>query len=79
MVDKTENQEIQFSIQKIYTKDISFESPQSPDIFRKDWKPDVNLELSTKTKALAEDTYEVIVDATATVTMEKEVVFLQYL
>ena len=76
MVDKTENQEIQFSIQKIYTKDISFESPQSPEIFRKDWKPDVNLELSTKTKALAEDTYEVIVDATATVTMEKEVVFL---
>tara|TARA_R110000868_G_scaffold341425_1_gene602261 strand:- start:893 stop:1372 length:480 start_codon:yes stop_codon:yes gene_type:complete len=76
MVDATEGQEIEFSIQKIYLKDVSFESPQSPDIFRKDWNPDVNLELSTKTKAISEGIYEVVIDATATVTMNKEVVFL---
>ena len=76
MVDAQKGQEIEFSIQKIFLKDLSFESPQSPEIFRKDWNPDVNLELSTKTKAISENVYEVIVDAPATVTMNKEVVFL---
>jgi preprotein translocase subunit SecB len=37
------------SISKIYTKDLSFESPKSPDVFRnEDWKPqtDINLRSS---------------------------------
>ena len=28
----------QFNIQRIYTKDISFESPNAPGIFTKEWK-----------------------------------------
>ena len=37
------------SISKIYTKDLSFESPKSPDVFRNEgWKPqtDINLRSS---------------------------------
>jgi preprotein translocase subunit SecB len=37
------------SITKIYTKDLSFESPKAPDVFRnEDWKPqtDINLRSS---------------------------------
>jgi len=33
MAEETKAQEKQFSIQKIYTKDISFESPASPQLF----------------------------------------------
>ena len=28
----------QFTMQRIYTKDVSFESPASPDIFRQNWQ-----------------------------------------
>ena len=38
----------QFAIQRIYTKDISFETPNSPAIFKKEWKPEVQLDLDTR-------------------------------
>ena len=31
--------ERQFAVQRIYTKDLSFESPNAPEIFRGEWKP----------------------------------------
>ncbi len=31
----------QFNIQRIYTKDISFESPNAPAIYTKEWKPEI--------------------------------------
>ena len=38
---KTEQQGPAFNIQRIYTKDISFETPNSPEIFQKEWQPEV--------------------------------------
>jgi len=38
----------QFAVQRIYTKDLSFESPKSPQIFQQKWEPAVSLELNTK-------------------------------
>ena len=32
-----------FALQRIYVKDISFESPKAPDCFRGQWKPKINL------------------------------------
>ena len=37
----------QFTMQRMYTKDISFESPATPDIFRQNWQPSVNVDLNT--------------------------------
>ena len=31
----------QFTIQRIYTKDVSFETPNSPAIFQKEWTPEL--------------------------------------
>ena len=45
--------EQQFQLQKIYLKDISFETPNSPEVFTESWEPDVNVELHTAAKALA--------------------------
>lgn len=39
----------QFALQRIYVKDLSFESPNSPTVFQDQWKPQVNLDLNTST------------------------------
>lgn len=66
----------QFQIQRIYTKDVSFESPASPAIFQKDWQPEVKLDLDTRSNKLADDTYEVILALTVTANLGEEVAFL---
>ncbi|ELN3046276.1 protein-export chaperone SecB, partial [Salmonella enterica] len=35
------NTEMAFQIQRIYTKDVSFEAPNAPHVFQKDWQPEV--------------------------------------
>ncbi len=39
------NTEMAFQIQRIYTKDVSFEAPNAPHVFQKDWQPEVKLDL----------------------------------
>ncbi len=59
--------ERQFVIQRIYVKDISFETPNSPEIFRIEWKPENNLNLNTGAKQIGDDLYEVTLTLTLTV------------
>lgn len=66
----------QFNIQRIYTKDISFETPNSPAIFTKEWKPEVKLDLDTRTNKLNDNTYEVVLAVTVTATIGEETAFL---
>lgn len=66
----------QFAIQRVYTKDISFETPNSPAIYQKEWKPEVKLDLDTRSAKLGEDTYEVVLSVTVTATVEGETAFL---
>ena len=65
--NNTAEQEQQFIIERIYVKDISFESPNSPHIFMVEWKPDTNLQLTTQSTDLGEDHYEVSLQLTVTV------------
>ncbi|MDG1752763.1 MAG: protein-export chaperone SecB [Thalassotalea sp.] len=66
----------QFAIQRVYTKDISFETPNSPAIFQKEWKPELKLDLDTRSAKLSDDTYEVILALTVTATVEGQTAFL---
>lgn len=66
MAEATSNEK-QFAIQKIYTKDISFETPNSPQIFLDKWEPALDFNLATHTEALSEHVYEVTLSVTATV------------
>lgn len=73
----TETQQPEMHIQRIYIKDLSFESPQSPEIFKAEWQPEVNLQLQTNTKALGEDNHEVELFLTVTATTpDKKTAFL---
>ena len=55
-----EEQGAQFSLQRIYVRDLSFEAPKSPEIFRQEWNPSVALDLNTKQKSLEGDFHEVV-------------------
>ena len=82
MSENTENTaaegqaEEQFAIQKIYIKDVSFESPNAPAVFTEEWKPDSNLELNTNGKKLEDNVYEVVLSLTVTVKNNDKVAHL---
>lgn len=70
-----ENQ--QFAIQKIYLKDVSFESPNSPQSFLGEgWRPEINVQLNSGHKSVGQDTYEVVLDITVTAKHEEKTAFL---
>lgn len=66
----------QFEIQRIYVKDLSYEAPNTPHTFTEDWKPEVQLNLETKSNRLQENSHEVVLSVTATVTSNKKSAFL---
>ncbi|VFS61537.1 Protein-export protein SecB [Kluyvera cryocrescens] len=70
------NAEMAFQIQRIYTKDVSFEAPNAPQVFQKDWQPEVKLDLDTASNQLAEGVYEVVLRVTVTATLGEETAFL---
>jgi preprotein translocase subunit SecB len=70
-------QEQQFVIQKLYLKDVSFESPNAPKVFTDgDWKPEVNVQLNSANQSLGQDTYEVDLKITVTAKQSDKTAFL---
>lgn len=66
----------QFSIQRVYVKDASLETPNSPQIFTKKWQPEINLEMNTRTTPLSPEHFEVVLTLTVTVKNEEDTAFL---
>ncbi|MBA1241288.1 MULTISPECIES: protein-export chaperone SecB [Pseudomonas] len=66
----------QFSLQRIYVRDLSFEAPKSPAIFRQQWEPSVALDLNTRQKQLDGDFHEVVLTLSVTVKNGEEVAFI---
>lgn len=66
----------QFSLQRIYIKDLSFEAPKSPEVFRESWQPDIELNLFTQKRHLNDDFYEVVLGITVTAKTEEHVAFI---
>ena len=65
-----------FGIQKIYTKDVSFESPNSPAIFTHEFQPQLSVDLNVESKQLQDDVYHVVLRVTATTKVEENTAFL---
>ncbi|MGH8416577.1 MAG: protein-export chaperone SecB [Pseudomonas sp.] len=73
----TSNEEApQFSLQRIYVRDLSFEAPKSPAIFRQEWTPSVSLDLNTRQKQLENDFYEVVLTLSVEVKNGDEIAFI---
>lgn len=68
--------EKQFAIQKIYTKDISFETPNSPKVFTQKWEPSLDINLGTNVEPLENSMYEVALTITVTVKVADTTAYL---
>lgn len=66
-MSEQEVQQPEFQIQRIYIKDLSFESPHSPEIFLEEWQPEVDLEVEHQMQQVDDTTYEVGLKITVTV------------
>ena len=60
-------QQSQFHLQRMYLKDLSYESPGTPKSFREKWEPEVNLEVDSQANAIEKNVYEVVLKVTVTV------------
>lgn len=67
---------VQFMIQRLYVKDLSFEAPHTPQIFQKNWEPELSLEVNVTHQLLEGDAYEVVLRVTASVKNAGTVAFL---
>jgi len=65
-----------FEIHRVYIKDSSFEAPNTPHTFTEEWKPEVQLNLETKSNRLQDDQHEVVLSITANVTSNNKPAFL---
>ena len=68
MSDNATSQQNQpaFDILRLYSKDCSLETPNIPQIFSKEWKPEIKIDFEAKPLKLNDETYEVDLRVTAT-------------
>lgn len=75
----TENTAAQpeFAIQRIYVKDLSLETPTTPNIFLEPWAPQLHMDLTTDASLILEENVrEVVLTVTVTVKLKEKVAFL---
>mgnify|MGYP002621597948 CR=1 FL=1 len=68
--------EAQFSIQKVYVKDLSFETPNSPEVFKLEWKPMVDMHLTNEATPMGDDLFDVVLSITLTVKTADKTAYL---
>ncbi len=71
-----ENASAQFQIQKLYTKDVSFELPNAPQIFQEAGQADVKMSLAQRVEELGENINEVVLTITVTATVGEKTAYL---
>ena len=76
MADESAQPEKQFAIQRIYIKDVSFETPHSPHIFTEQWEPKIEFNLSSNAQPLQEHLFEVVLTVTVTVKLGEKTAYL---
>ena len=66
----------QFDIQKVYIKDVSLETPNSPAIFTEQWQPQSEVRLETGATPLAQELFEVVLTVTVTSKLGERTAYL---
>ena len=69
-------EQAQFTIQKIYVKDVSFEVPGAPQIFNEPGQPQLELNLNQKVARAADTVFEVVLGITLTCKVGDKTVYL---
>ena len=66
----------QLALQKIYTKDVSFEIPNAPQVFQEQGQAEIKLNLAQKVEPLGEDAEEIVLTITVTATIGEKTAYL---
>ena len=66
----------QISVQHIYIKDCSFESPRAPAVFSSPIEPELTINMRSDTNKLENDSYEVVLTITLEAQSENRSIFL---
>ncbi len=66
----------QVLLQKIYCKDASLEVPLAPQVFTRQWQPQVDVQVNTDIKPLENDNFHVVLAVTVTAKLGEDVAFL---
>src|SRR5512134_1435153 len=72
----TDSQQPVFSIEKVYVKDASVETPNSPQAFLEPAQPQVEVQLQNAAQRLNEALFEVVVTVTVTAKAADKTLFL---
>jgi preprotein translocase subunit SecB len=73
---KQDEQNREFALQRVYTKDVSFETPNTPGIFQQEWKPETGVNLNTEVNKLTDTVYEVTLSVTVTTKVGDKTAYL---
>ena len=59
-MEQNEQAQAGFSIEKIFVKDLSIEVPHAPEIFLEQASPEIQIQLQTQGRMVAEEIFEVV-------------------
>lgn len=71
-----QQQDKQFQIQRVYVKDLSFESPNSPMVFSQEWKPEINIGIDSKIGNMGNGLFELVLTVNVEAKQDDKTVFL---
>ena len=66
----------QFMIQKLYTKDVSFELPNAPEVFKEQGQADVKMNLAQRVDELGDGLHEIVLTVTVTASLGEKTAYL---
>ena len=73
---ENDNQAVEFEINKLYIKDAAFQMEGGADAFRREWQPELNVELDVQSNTLEpENTYEVVLKVKCQVNTNQQKAF----
>ena len=66
----------QLLLQKVYVKDASLEIPLAPQVFTRQWQPQLDVQVTSALQPLNADQHHVLLSITVTARLEQDVAFL---
>lgn len=66
----------QVTLQKIYLKDASLEVPLAPQVFTRQWQPQVDVQVNTRASELAAETHQILLSVTVTARLGEDTAYL---
>jgi preprotein translocase subunit SecB len=66
----------QLVVQKVYVKDASLEVPLAPQVFTRQWQPQLDVQVTSSLQGLNAEQHQVLMTLTVTAKLEQDVAFL---